>query len=87
MATINGKIDALESGLTLILTNGEYFAEVTTAGGGYQFDNVPNGSYNLSVNQGGPGAGCGKITISVPEGHATLTYNYRFYKMQCVLLP
>ena len=87
MATISGKIDSLESDLTLILTNGEYFASVTTGDGSYLFENVPNGTYNLSVNQGGPGAGCGQIEVSVPSGHATLTYNYRFYKMQCALLP
>ena len=84
MATISGKIDSLESDLTLILTNGEYFASVTTGDGSYLFENVPNGTYNLSV---AGGSGCGQIEVSVPSGHATLTYNYRFYKMQCALLP
>ena len=87
MATINGKINS-EEDMTMILVGGDYYASIeTTAGGQFSFENVPNGSYNLSANPSGPGASCGQITVSVPEGHRVLTYNYRFYKMQCAPIP
>ena len=85
MATLQGRIDFIdEEGLTLILTNGDYFSSFDLASDGeFWFENVPNGTYRLSVNGGSGGDTCAEITISVPEGHTTLTYNYRFYKMQC----
>ena len=85
MATISGRIDSEENDLTLILTNGDYIAALTPLGDGtYLFENVPNGTYNLSI---AGKSGCGQIDISVPSGNVTLTYNYRFYKMQCALVP
>ena len=85
MATLQGHIDFIDEGnLTLILTNGDYFSSFDLASDGeFWFENVPNGTYRLSVNGGSGGDTCAEITISVPEGHATFTYNYRFYKMQC----
>ena len=86
IATLQGHIDFIdESSLTLILTNGDYYNGFDVASDGeFWFEDVPNGTYNFSV---AGQSGCGQITVSVPEGHATLTYNYRFYKMQCSLVP
>ncbi len=86
MATLQGQIDFIdESSLTLILTNGDYFSSFDVASDGeFWFENVPNGTYHLSVANKG---GCGQIEISVPEGHTTLTYNYRWLNMQCALVP
>ena len=85
MATLQGRIDFIdESDLTLTLTNGDYFSSFDLGNDGeFWFPNVPNGTYNLSVNGGSGGDTCAEITISVPEGHRTHTYNYSFRKMQC----
>ena len=85
MATLQGRIDFIDmSDLTLTLANGDYFSSIDlTNDGEFWFPNVPNGTYRLSINGGGGGDTCAEITISVPEGHRTHTYNYRFDKMQC----
>ncbi len=89
VATVQGNIDFIdESSLTLILTNGDYYNSFQVGPDGeFWFEGVPNGEYNLSANAGGPGAGCAQIGVSVPEGHAVLTYNYRYYKNQCSMVP
>ena len=85
MATLQGRIDFIdEENLTLILTNGDYFSSFDLASDGeFWFENVPNGAYTLSINGSSGGDTCAEITISVPEGHRTHTYNYSFRKMQC----
>ena len=79
---MKGKIISEENEIELILTNGEYFDSFTTTNDNtFVFENIPNGTYNLSV---AGQSSCAQITVSVPEGHAELNFNYRLYKKQCM---